>query len=124
MDYNKALHQFVTHLQEASNAHYAEKFPNLVPCYFEIMRGQNYDRVIKNTYSGENKTMRSVHSFVVRVATNTKALGQTRVGDIHKAASWKTPAKHPRGTIFSDDPGGYGCSVYSANYLTPGAKSR
>jgi len=38
-------------------------------------------------------------------------------GDVLKAASWKTPAKHARGNIFDDNNGLAHVSGYGPNYL-------
>jgi hypothetical protein len=38
-------------------------------------------------------------------------------GDVMKTKNWKGPAKHPRGTIFTDDPTKYGVDEYGAVYL-------
>jgi hypothetical protein len=53
-------------------------------------RGGRYVRVVIADASGVS---RSVYCFV-----------DTTNGDILKAASWKAPAKHARGSIFSADP--------------------
>lgn len=43
----------------------------------------------------------SVHTFIARVDNRTKTLGSVRRGDIHKSASFKVPARHARGSVFS-----------------------
>lgn len=116
MTYEEALTKFVSAIKASSDADYAKNFASLTPCDFEVERGRNYDKIVKVRHTNHGDS-RSVHSFVVRRATNTKALGQTKVGDIHMAASWRAPAKHARGTIFTDDPADYGCNIYGANYL-------
>jgi hypothetical protein len=45
----------------------------------------------------------SVHSFICIADGYTKTLGSLKFGDIHMAASFKSPAKHARGNVFSDD---------------------
>lgn len=45
----------------------------------------------------------SVHSFVCLKDGFTKALGTLKRGDIHKAAGFKAPAKHARGSVLNDD---------------------
>lgn len=52
-------------------------------------KGQRYLRLVVN-----NHTQRSVFAFIV-----------TTNGDILKAASWKAPAKHARGSVFSSENG-------------------
>lgn len=68
---------------------------------FEFEQGRRYIKVVSVVFGGD----RSVHCFVDR--TN---------GDVLKAASWKAPAKHPRGNI-NAGPSGYGVNQYGANYL-------
>jgi hypothetical protein len=55
--------------------------------------GTSRKRFAKVTYAHPDGHGGSVHTFV-EVAT----------GDIFKAASYKAPAKHPRGNIYADDP--------------------
>lgn len=55
------------------------------------------------TRSEINGTGRSVYCFICLQAGETKALGKLTVGDIHKSATWKAPAKHARGSVFSAD---------------------
>lgn len=63
-------------------------------------KGKRYARIVRNDASGQ-----SVYCFVDK--TN---------GDILKAASWKTPAKHARGNIFDENPGD-AITEYGAKYL-------
>ncbi|MFY4731172.1 hypothetical protein [Nitrospira sp. BLG_2] len=44
----------------------------------------------------------SVYCFVCLQDGHTKALGNLKAGDIHKAAGYKAPAKHARGNVFND----------------------
>lgn len=64
-----------------------------------VMKGRKYDRIVSNG------SQRTVHSFVNR-----------ETGEVLKAASWKAPAKHARGTIYGDADG-YGVTWTGANYL-------
>ncbi|MBM4077025.1 MAG: hypothetical protein FJ267_15455 [Planctomycetes bacterium] len=50
----------------------------------------------------ENGQPRSVYAFVCLQDGFTKALGTVKAGDIHKAASFKAPAKHARGNVMQD----------------------
>ena len=45
----------------------------------------------------------SVYGFICLQDGQTKALGVLMAGDIHKAASFKAPAKRARGNVFKDD---------------------
>jgi len=49
---------------------------------------------------------RSVYGFVALCDFSNKTLGQVCRGDIHKAASWKAPARTARGNVFMEDFGG------------------
>ncbi len=44
----------------------------------------------------------SVYAWVCLQDGFTKALGNLKAGDIHKAASFKAPAKHARGNVFNE----------------------
>ncbi len=43
----------------------------------------------------------TVYAFIVKEAHTTRTLGELKEGDILKAATWKAPAKHARGNVFS-----------------------
>lgn len=43
-----------------------------------------------------------VYCFVATEDGQSKELGSYKEGDIFKAASWKAPAKHVRGNIYTD----------------------
>lgn len=58
----------------------------------------------------------SVYCFVCLQDGHTKTLGTLKAGDIHKAAGFKAPAKHARGSVF--DPNFNNClSAYGVAYL-------
>lgn len=52
----------------------------------------------------------SVYAFICLKDGETKGLGKLKAGDIHKAATFKAPAKHARGNVFDAN---------FANCLTP-----
>ena len=59
----------------------------------DIRSGRKFDKVVSNG---------SVWGFVAK--TNGKLKGIPYfVGDVFKPAGWRAPAKHKRGTIFTDD---------------------
>ena len=45
----------------------------------------------------------SVWAFVALQNYSNKTLGEVKLGDIHRAASWSTPAKNARGSVFDSD---------------------
>jgi hypothetical protein len=45
----------------------------------------------------------SVYCFVCLQDGYTKTLGPLKAGDIHKAASFKAPAKHARGSVLDEN---------------------
>ena len=57
--------------------------------------------VIEHTHEG-GRRVGSVYGFVCLQDGHTKALGTLKTGDIHKAATFKAPAKHSRGSVFVD----------------------
>lgn len=93
MDYDKALQQFVDENQRKLAEHYEKNLTNLDTPSLEVDPGRAYDRVVKVKPSGR----KSVFCFVKKRENTAKG---DEIGDILKAASWKGPAKHPRGNIF------------------------
>lgn len=68
---------------------------------FSMDIGGRYIKIVR--HDAKNGS-RSVHSFIDR--SN---------GDILKAASWRGPAKHPRGNVFEAD---YGMKSSGANWIS------
>jgi hypothetical protein len=86
-NFNDALVAYVEAVQEKVNEHFARNLTRLVPDLIQVAGGRKYVKIVQKSDGGQGQT--SVHSFV-----------NTENGDILKAASWKTPAKHARGNIF------------------------
>ena len=70
-----------------------------------VKSGRKFDKVMKGT---------SVWGFVAKKNGVHKGITYF-VGDVFKAASWRGPAKHVRGSIFSDNTDWY--SWTGPNYL-------
>jgi hypothetical protein len=68
----------------------------------KALPGSRYIKLIQESATGS----RSVYGFVDK--SN---------GDIYKAASWKMPAKHPRGNLFNTDLGRGCLNPFGINYL-------
>ena len=91
-------------LAEGKSEAAAERAFSIYYDSISVKRGRRYAKVIKTERLGEG---RSVHSFVD--LTN---------GDILKAASWKAPAKHARGSVYEvDGLKTAGVSPYGVRYL-------
>jgi len=73
-----------------------------------IPEGAEYDDVRVNACA---------YCFVALTDYEVKDLGRVRLGDIHMPKSWKRPAKHSRGSIFSENFGGC-LRVHGVKYLT------
>jgi hypothetical protein len=94
-EFDAALDRYVANAQAVLDAHLARMYMSRTPenpdfgaQKLSIERGPRYIRIVRADVHGPS---RSVHSFI-----------DTRNGDILKAASYKTPAKHARGNIFKD----------------------
>ncbi len=80
-----------------SHEYGAKHYPNVKPDAFRVDDGKRYLKIVRGD---------SVHAFVDKLT-----------GDVLKPASFKIPAKHARGNIFSADNGlGY-MSPYGPAYL-------
>jgi len=76
-----------------------ERFPNNPRRVLTLEPGRRYVKVV----CSDGPSSRSAYCFV-----------DVTTGDVLKAASWKAPAKHPRGNIFTD---ALGVSEYGGLYL-------
>jgi hypothetical protein len=101
--FETALGTFVELLTKFLNEERAARYPNFPEKAIEtgVDMGRRYARIWRR-----DGTSRSVYCFVDR--TN---------GDILKPEGWKKPAKHPRGSIFREDPIAGTCHAYSVAYL-------
>ena len=82
------INEYLARLKQLSDA--------VTPDYatYSMTRGRKYGKVIMTVLGSSDG--RSVHSFV-----------DLNNGDILKAASWATPAKTARGSVFDLDAGGF-----------------
>ena len=100
-DFNAALDTFVRTTQQMLHDFYERNFTRVFAPKLTIERGNKNVRIVSNDQSGS----RSVFCFV-RIAD----------GAILKAAGWKAPAKHARGSIYVNA-GQDALTPYGAAYL-------
>lgn len=98
-EFNAALDAFVAATQAKINADFAHNYSRVTPPVLTVEAGQKNAKIVKTD------SQRSVFCFV-RIAD----------GAILKAASWKAPAKHARGSIFVNA-GQDAVTTFGANYL-------
>lgn len=82
---NRAVWEFVRDWQRFYDEYMEANFPTLNNPRIEIKKGRKYFKITREG---------SVIGFV-----------DTTTGDIFKAASWRAPAPHARGNVFSDQHG-------------------
>ena len=106
--FDEALDDFVVGLQKiVDNA-------NLHTPHKVTIRNRNSKWIAVD--SADKERSGSVLCFIASQDNTTRTIGTVKRGDVMKAASWKVPAKHPRGNIFDDT--GLGCMTWTgARYL-------
>jgi len=97
-EFQTALTNFAAAVQSMLDARYGADYI-LGPTTITIEPGRRYTRLYR-----VRKGHRQIYCFI------------DQNGDILKAASYKAPAKHARGSIFSDD-AIKAVNTYGANYL-------
>lgn len=102
-DFDKALQAFLSAAQNAINDYYAKEFPTQAAPVLGTQDGKRYVRVYKAAVGSPYK---DAYCFIDK--TN---------GDVLKAASWKAPAKHARGSIYNADHGLGGVTSHGAKYM-------
>ena len=98
--FEKSLVAYIKGVQERVNSYYADHLTNLVPSLIQIDGGRKYVKITQSSDGGQGQ--KSVHSFISSVDDPKKGI---REGDILKPASWSAPAKHSRGSIYSENNG-------------------
>lgn len=98
-----ALASFVAAAQSIIDTHFAKHLPNLTADKLTVEPGRRYAKIVRSYSTGSG---RSVYCFVDM--TN---------GNVLKAETWRKPAKHARGNIFTTDFGASGINPHGANYL-------
>lgn len=110
-DFNDALDAVLVHLQNKTNEYYATHYNNLIPPTIVVDGGRKFLRIVK-----QEPNHRGIWGFVAVADGCTKTLGAWKRGDVFKAATWSTPAKHARTNIFDPDWWNH-CDVYGPQYL-------
>lgn len=95
-----AIGDFVSQAQKIVDEYRDRHFPTLARTVLTVEPGKKYARVVS-----DNGVSRSVYCFV--------DMGN---GDVLKAASWRSPSKHPRGNVYDQNPTA-GVGPYGANYI-------
>lgn len=101
-EFNEALIAFINTTQAKLDAEYAAKYSHVTAPQLTAEGGAKNVRIVSNQTTGAG---RSVFCFV-RIAD----------GAILKAAGWKAPAKHARGSIYVNA-GQDAIGMYGANYM-------
>lgn len=104
-----ALKDFLAALNDYIVSYTKKSFPSLyADGRYDVITaqvGRKYVKLVRESVDGSDNS-RSVHSFV------------DFAGNIYKAASWRAPAKHIRGTVFDEN---YsiekGLGAYGAAYM-------
>lgn len=65
---------------------------------FEVTDGKQFAKI--NRCRGGKAC--SAYGFIAKYDNETKGLGKVRCGDLLRAASWSSPAKHARGNILDN----------------------
>ena len=103
-DFNTAITNFLNVAQEIINNHWKSSgYTHSTPPILKVDGGKKFLKITREDANGSGN---SVHCFV-----------EISTGNILKAASWKTPAKHSRGNIYDTDNGKSAMDVYGCRYL-------
>lgn len=108
-DLNTAIAEFVTAADEVTAEYWTKQgFTfSALPRHRADFLSDKWVRVVTLEERGKDDQkewkVASVYAFIALVDNSTKALGNVKAGDVHKAASFKAPAKHARANVFDAD---------------------
>lgn len=103
--FQMALERFVNNVNEYRRAYYYQSFPNIAA-----------NREIASVMEGGKKYIRIILQSAHREGRSVYCFIDAETGDVLKADGWKRPARGPRGSIYSSDWKGYGCSHNGPHY--------
>ena len=108
-NFEAKLQSWLAACQVLVNEYYANHYINLTsPTLALHRRGSKFLRVDSDTSS---------YAFIALVDSESKALGKVKQGDVMRSATYKTPAKHARGSVFDDQNGMGMMGPYGPAYL-------
>lgn len=110
--YKKYLTKFLEIANHEVARFHEERHPSVKHEKLEIRKGRVFDKIVNINEEGR---VCSAWGFIRKTDGLHKGIS-VACGDIMMAATWKQPAKHPRGNIFNEHPW-LGCGVYGPNYL-------
>lgn len=93
------VERFVAFVQTKMDEYMNEHFPTNPKRILQIEKSTKWAKIVE----AEDGRVRRVYGFVALKDFETKALGAVRTGDIHKAATFKAPAKHARGNVLNQE---------------------
>ena len=99
MDFNEALQVFLQKYLERVTVYYQKDLPNLTIPTISTEETQKYIKVIAL------EPYKRLICFIAKEDFSNKTLGNMEKGGIYKSANSKVPAKHKRGSIFSEQNG-------------------
>lgn len=104
MDLHAKINEFVAKANEITARHWVAAGYTYAPS--PIHKAEFSDKWCKvfvyDRYHDGTERKSSIYAFVAMCDNETKQLGKVAAGDIHKAATYKAPAKHARGNVFKD----------------------
>lgn len=104
-EFAAAIYLTLEHVNKLMADHWADrKYTHARPPTVEVESiGDSYIKLNRmNNLLDGTKRSHGVYCFIAHKAANTKAIGPVKEGDILKAATYKAPAKHARGNIYTD----------------------
>jgi len=104
-DLNTAIAEFVKAADEVTAEYWTKQnFTfSAPPRHRADFLSDKWVRVVTLEERNGEWTVASVYAFIALVENTTKALGTVKPGDVHKAATFKAPAKHARANVFDAD---------------------
>jgi hypothetical protein len=107
--------KFCETLERFTKEHFEKHFPNLTPPVYYPEIGNKYTRIVKEDRRDQHRGDEASDKYRSR---SVMCFVRNSDGVILKAASWKAPAKHDRGSIFAENCDvGVNVDTYGARYL-------
>lgn len=106
--FRASIQAFADHCKRITAKYFTAQGYSSPPPDYVLDYGDKWCRIWRRDASTPPGSNGSAYAFIALCDFSNKQLGDVKQGDIHRSATWRAPAKHARGNVFT--PGYNNCA--------------
>lgn len=106
--FRAAIEAFAAHCKQLTQEYYTASDYSFPGPDYVLDYGDKWCKIWRRDHGTPAGRNGSAYAFIALCDFENKQLGKVKQGDIHKSATFKAPAKHARGNVFT--PGYNNCA--------------